>query len=251
MSRTLGQMEAVPTTRLSPFILSHIWTNWLQSSSHSQTFQLLWRWNLSSVILLASAPQREQHDFRTEQLSLSASNSIWPIVSIYIPCPNPSPAFPMMPQQMPDTEVESEQLFPLLHCCIILRNLLAFLLPSPTWKKKKETFFPSDVCLLGGLSASRFSILSGPRISWEGPGYCLRQGSRWRALGPRGRGPAARSRWWGPEAGARAAGARPPSLPGPVYSPERCKSVSSSRRLHLFLHLLRLLVWQRSPEAEF
>lgn len=149
MSRTLGQMEAVPTTRLSPFILSHIWTNWLQSSSHSQTFQLLWRWNLSSVILLASAPQREQHDFRTEQLSLSASNSIWPIVSIYIPCPNPSPAFPMMPQQMPDTEVESEQLFPLLHCCIILRNLLAFLLPSPTWKKKKETFFPSDVCLLG------------------------------------------------------------------------------------------------------
>lgn len=138
MSRTLGQMEAVPTTRLSPFILSHIWTNWLQSSSHSQTFQLLWRWNLSSVILLASAPQREQHDFRTEQLSLSASNSIWPIVSIYIPCPNPSPAFPMMPQQMPDTEVESEQLFPLLHCCIILRNLLAFSLPSPTWKKKER-----------------------------------------------------------------------------------------------------------------
>lgn len=31
-----------------------------RSSDLSQIFQLLWRWNLSSVILLASAPQREQ-----------------------------------------------------------------------------------------------------------------------------------------------------------------------------------------------
>lgn len=131
-------MEAVPTTRLYVFILFHIWSNWLKSGSHSQTFQLLWKWNVSSVILLVSAPRREQHDLKTEQLSFSASNSIWPIVSIYIPCPNPSPAFPMMPQQMPDTEVESEQLFPLLRGCIILHNLLAFSLPSPTGKKKTK-----------------------------------------------------------------------------------------------------------------
>lgn len=83
------------------------------------------------MILFASAPQREQHDFKTEQLSFSASNSIWPIVYIYIPRPNPSPAFPMMPQQMPDTEVESKQLFPLPHCCIILRNLHSFFSPRP------------------------------------------------------------------------------------------------------------------------
>lgn len=131
-------MEAVPTTRLYAFILFHIWSNWLKSGSHSQTFQLVWKWNVSSVILLVSAPRREQHDLKTEQLSFSASNSIWPIVSIYIPCPNPSPAFPMMPQQMPDTEVESEQLFPLLYSCIILHNLLAFSLPSPTGKKQKQ-----------------------------------------------------------------------------------------------------------------
>lgn len=81
------------------------------------------------MILFASAPQREQHDFKTEQLSFSASNSIWPIVYIYIPRSNPSPAFPMMPQQMPDTEVESKQLFPLPQCCIILCNLHSFFSP--------------------------------------------------------------------------------------------------------------------------
>ena len=130
---------------------------------------------MSSVILLVSAPRREQHDLKTEQLSFSASNSIWPIVSIYIPCPNPSPAFPMMPQQMPDTEVESEQLFPLLHGCIILHNLLAFSLPSPTGRK---TFSPSDVCpSFLSLSACRFSILSGPRISQEGLVYCFSGGA--------------------------------------------------------------------------
>lgn len=37
----------------------------------------------------------------------------------------------------------------------------------------------------------------------------------------------------------------------PVYCLEHCKSVSSSRCFHLFLHLLQLLVWQCSPEAEF
>lgn len=74
--------------------------------------------------------------------AFSASNSIWPIVCICIPCPNPSPAFPVMPQQMPDIEVESEQLFPLLHCCISLHNLLSFALPSPTAKIKKPLPLP-------------------------------------------------------------------------------------------------------------
>lgn len=65
------------------------------------------------------------------------------------------------------------------------------------------------------------------------------------ARAPRGRGPlapagrAARSLWGG---GGAQPGTRPLSLPGPVYSPERCKCVSSSRRAHLFLHLLLLLV---------
>lgn len=249
MSRTLWQMEAVPTARLYPFILFHIWSNWLKSGSHSQTFQLLWRWNVSSVILLASAPRREQHDLKTEQLSFSASNSIWPIVSIYIPCPNPSPAFPMMPQQMPDTEVESEQLFPLLQGCIILHNLLAFSLPSPTGKKRKKPSLPLTFAC-SGLSACGFSILSGPRISRQGPVYCS-AGEQMEDPGLRGAWPGPRA----PEAGGRGGGAppgpRPPSLPGPVYSPERSKSVSSSQRRHLFLHLLGLLVWQRSPEAEF
>ena len=245
-------MEAVPTTRLYAFILFHIWSNWLKSGSHSQTFQLVWKWNVSSVILLVSAPRREQHDLKTEQLSFSASNSIWPIVSIYIPCPNPSPAFPMMPQQMPDTEVESEQLFPLLYSCIILHNLLAFPSPPPLVKNKNKNllslwrlpFFPEFISL------QVFYLIRATDFSGR-PGLLFLWGSRWRSQGPWGRGRAARSRrweWWGPCRG-RAAGPRPPSQHGPVYSPERCKSVSSSRRLHLFLHLL--LVWQRSPGAEF
>lgn len=148
--------------------------------------------------MFAFAPQREQHDFKTEQLSFSASNSIWPIVYIYIPCPNPLPAFPMMPQQMPDTEVESEQLFPLLHCCIILHNLLSFFLPHqpPLFKIKKPslplTFASSS------LSVCRF-ILTGPLVSSEGPVSLLFSSrGRWR---PRAPGGVARSR---PRAGLRA-----------------------------------------------
>lgn len=134
-------------------------------------------------------------------MSFSASNSIWPIVSIYIPCPNPSAAFPMMPQQMPDTEVESEQLFPLLHCCIILHNLLSFSLPSPPSKRKNPPLPPTLAC--SGSSACSLSLLSGPLISCEGPVYCLaRGGGRWRAWAPRGAWPGCAL----PMAGARSRG---------------------------------------------
>lgn len=105
--------------------------------------------------------------------AFSASNSIWPIVCICIPCPNPSPAFPVMPQQMPDIEVESEQLFPLLHCCISLHNLLSFAVPSPTAEIKK----PLPLTLAcSSLSVCRF-ILSGPLVPSEGPVYCFRAGA--------------------------------------------------------------------------
>lgn len=208
MSRTLWQMEAVPTERLYPFILFHIWSNWLKSGSHSQTFQLLWRWNVSSVILLASAPRREQHDLKTEQLSFSASNSIWPIVSIYIPCPNPSPAFPMMPQQMPDTEVESEQLFPLLQGCIILHNLLAFSLPSPTGKKRKKPSLPLTFARsLGFISLRIFYLIRTTDFSAR-PGLLFRGGADGGPWAPGSVAGPARSRSWGPWRG-RAAGAAP------------------------------------------
>lgn len=178
---------------------------------------------------------------KAEQWSFSASNSIWPIVCIYIPCPNPSPAFPVMPQQMPDIEVESEQLFPLLHGCIILHNLLSFALPSPTAKIKK----PLPLTLASSsLSVCRF-ILSGPLVPSEDPVYCFRPG----AAGTPGPGgvvrscpPSAARSLWGQRVRAARRGRAPHSLPGPVNSPKRCKSVSSSRRPYLFLHLLQLLV---------
>lgn len=152
-----------------------------------------------------------------------------------------------MPQQ-PDTEVESEQLFPLLRGCIILHNLFAFSL-LPTGKKNKP-FSPLTFALLSrvyqpagfpsyqdhGFLRKAWFIVFSVRMRSQGPwgvaGQCAPDGGR---VGPcRG----------------RAAGPRPLSQFGPVYSPERCKSVSSSRRLHLFLHLLHDSL-TTFPGAEF
>lgn len=133
----------------------------------------------------------------------------------------------MMPQQMPDTEVESEQLFdfsppatpppPLKE-----RNLLSRgLLHAPVYQAAGFLSDPTAALLGRPVYCSGLQQMGAP-----GPG-----GVAVRAL-PLGGG-------CGGDAPPEA---RPPSRPAPVYSPERCKSVSSSRRPHLFLHLLQLLV---------
>lgn len=64
----------------------------------------------------------------------------------------------MMPQQMPDTEVESEQLFPLLYYCIILHNLLSLSLPSPHFQNKRNLLSLDFCCELQFISLQVYLI---------------------------------------------------------------------------------------------
>lgn len=81
-------------------------------------------YELTLSCVLAGAAQREQHDFTREQLvSLHPPNphaSMHPALfgqlsSFTFLAQSLPPAFSVMAKQMPDTEVESQQLFPLLH----------------------------------------------------------------------------------------------------------------------------------------
>lgn len=130
------------------------------------------------------------------------------------------------PRQMPDSGGESEQL-----------------LAGPPLCAPQAARPPPARCRASRLPARRF-IFPGP-LACSKARFIVSRRSRGRpgpgAWPARARGPGARSPWGaaGPAAAAREA---PSCLRGPVYSPERCKSVSPSRSLHLFLHLLQLLV---------
>lgn len=122
-----------------------------------------------------------------------------------------------------DTEVESQQLFPLLHGSMSPHKLLPPSSPPPPGKERP---------LLWTWASSRVSLCRFLYFGCESGPDTVRSGSlgAWSGLS-------------GPCCALLDCGnARPSYSRGPVYGPERSKSVSSSGCLHLFLHLLQLLV---------
>lgn len=194
------------------------------------------RYNRSESLSLrcVGAAQREQRDFTREQFvslhpQVHASSSVW---AIYIPRPNPSPTlcrhgeadarpWSRKPAAVSITSWLSRPPLAASPFPPLLHPVEKGPLPWP-WVPTRMSVCRS-LCFFVGDGYQRPAWFPGG-VACTPRGALLASGLRGLTL--------------------LAAG-------GPVYSPEHSKSVSPSGRLHLFLHLLQLLVWQRSPEAEF
>lgn len=163
--------------------------------------------------MFASAPQRQQHDFKTERWGFSASNSIWPIVCVCIPRPNPSPA---SPDAAADARRRRRKRAAARRAPLRARRNLLALLPAPP----RGRTLPARCRALQALSPQVY--LPRPSGLFQGPLHCFPAGAggdpaRGRGpLGPAGRGRAPRG---GPRGPQPRPGKRPPASADPFIAP--------------------------------